>query len=102
MGRPRKESTQVVVEINGDYLVWSDGHLSGTNKELTDEAEKLGKYEVDIDITPFGPNIPASLIIISSPERAVAAMMGAGYGRARLLKAPKTVLDLLPFDDEIQ
>jgi hypothetical protein len=98
MGRPRKETKQLVVEIDGNYLVWSDGHLSGNNPEIIKEAQYLSHYEIDIELTPLGPTIKANVTDAEHPEQALAAMMGAGKGRARLLEAPQEVIDLLPFD----
>ena len=100
MGRPSITGDSIVVVIDGDLLIWTDGLLSGTNKALIDAAYRLSKYELPVELSPFGPEIPASLDIVTSPERALAAMMGAKPGRARVLEAPKSVLALIPFMDE--
>lgn len=100
MSRPAKPVTQIIVKIDRDYLVWTDGFLSGSNKELIDKAKKLSDLEIAIDLTPYGPTIPANLNIITNPEQAVAAMLGAGAGRGFLIKAPREVLDLLPLEDD--
>jgi len=98
MGRPSITGETIVIAIEDDLLVWTDGLISGTSRELVDKAILIGEQELLISLTPDGPEIPASLDFITSPERAVAAMIGVSPGRARILQAPDYVLDLLPFD----
>ena len=100
MGRPSITGTSIVIGIDADLLVWTDGQLSGTNKDLIAEAQRVALYEFPVDLTIFGPEIPAALNIVTAPERAVAAMVGAAPGRARILQAPQEVLDMLPFKNE--
>ena len=100
MGRPSITGESIVVAIDDDLLVWTDGLLSGTNRELIKEAEWLARYEVPVDITPFGPTVIANLTNLSIPEGVVGAMMGAAPGRGRIIQAPQSVIDLLPFDGE--
>ena len=98
MGRPSITGETIVIAIEDDLLVWTDGLISGTNKDLVNAAILIGEQELLISLTPDGPEILASLDVITAPERAVAAMMGVLPGRARILQAPDYVLDLLPFD----
>jgi hypothetical protein len=98
MGRPSITGDSIVIAIEDDLLVWTDGLISGTNKELVAEATLVGKMEILVSLSHFGPEISASLDDINAPERVVAAMMGVSPGRARILKAPDSVIDLLPFD----
>lgn len=97
MGRPSITGETIVIAIEDDLLVWTDGMISGTNRDHVKEAIRLGEQEVLISLTPDGPEILASLDHISAPERAAAAMMGVSPGRARILQAPDEVLDLIPF-----
>lgn len=100
MGRPSITGPTIVVDIDGELLIWTDGLLSGTKKAYVDEAKRLSKYNLPVLLTPFGPEIQADLEAVSSPEQAVAAMVGVLNGRARILQAPDSVLALLPFEDE--
>ena len=100
MGRPSITGPTIVVAIEGDLLIWTDGFLSGTNPEHVAEARRLSLMEMDVMLTPYGPEIPASLESITFPERALAAMMGVLNGKARILEAPQEVLDLLPIEDD--
>ena len=97
MGRPSFTGESIVIAIEDDLLVWTDGAISGTNKELVAEAVHIGELELLVKLTLFGPEVLASLNVVSAPERAVAAMMGVAPGRARILQAPEVVLNLLPF-----
>jgi hypothetical protein len=100
MGRPSITGPTIVVDIDGELLIWTDGLLSGTKKAYVDEAKRLSKYNLPVLLTPFGPEIQADLEAVSSPEQAVAAMVGVLNGRAKIIQAPDSVLALLPFEDE--
>lgn len=98
MSRPSITGETIVVEIDGDILVWTDGLLSGTNQELISAAKWLSDQRLPVELTAFGPTLEADLNSLSHPEQAVAAMVGAKQGRARILKAPQSVIDILPFE----
>jgi hypothetical protein len=100
MGRPSKTGTTIVVEIDGELLTWTDGLLSGTKKEYVDEAKLLSAIQLPVELTVFGPEVHADLTDVEHPEHALAAMFGVNVGRARLLQAPDSVLDILPFENE--
>lgn len=100
MGRPSITGPTIVVDIDGELLIWTDGLLSGTKKEYVDEAKRLSKYHLPVNLTAFGPEIEADLEAVSSPEQAAAAMVGVLNGRAKILQAPDSVFALFPFDSE--
>lgn len=100
MGRPSITGETVVVAIDDVLLAWTDGHISGTDLESVKKAKFLGNYEIEVDLSPFGPTVIAGLNDVNAPERATAALVGVNPGRARILKAPDSVLNLLPFDLE--
>lgn len=99
MGRPKISGETLVVDIDGDLLVWTDGLISGDNKELVDKAKLASKYEVPTDLTVNGPKIAASLDHPDEPVRALAALIAASPGRATILQLPDELIDLLPFED---
>lgn len=100
MGRPSITGESIVVVIDDVVLAWTDGHLSGTDRESIKKAKFLSKYGLDVDLSPFGPTVPAGLDDVSAPERATAAMVGVNPGRARIVQAPDSVLNLLPFEQD--
>lgn len=99
MGRPKLSGDTLVVDIDGDLLVWTDGLISGDNKELVKKAKLASDFEVPTDLTINGPTIPASLNHPDEPVRALAALIAASPGRATILQLPDELIDLLPFDD---
>lgn len=100
MGRPRKSGDTLVVDIDGDLLVWTDGLISGDNKELIDKAKLASRLEIPTPLTIDGPEVPASLDDPNEPIRALAALVAANPGRATILQAPEEIIALLPFPDE--
>lgn len=100
MGRRSITGETIVVAIDDNILVWTDGQLSGTNNEMVKKAKFLSKYEIEVDLSPFGPTVYAGLDNSDFPERACAAMVGVNPGRARILQAPQNVRMMLPFDSE--
>ena len=101
MGRPKITGPTVVVEVEGNLLIWTDGLLTGTNKELLKTARFLSTFGLPVSLTPFGPVVLASLDFPDAPERAVAAMLGARPGRGTVLEAPDEVLALFPYEKEM-
>jgi hypothetical protein len=99
MARPSITGDTIVVQIENDLLVWTDGKLTGTNKEYVKAAKWMSEYAIPVDITPYGPTFESGLDRKDEPEKALAAMMGAVPGRARILEAPDFLIDLLPFED---
>lgn len=100
MGRPKITGPTIVVEIEGNLLIWTDGYLTSTNKELLRTAKFLSTFGLPVQLTPLGPEILAGLDFPDAPERAVAAMLGARPGRGRVLEAPEEVLALFPYEKE--
>lgn len=96
--RPKTDET-IVVQVNNDLLVWTEGRISGTNPELIAAAKWVSEHRLNVDLTPYGPTIVAGLDDKERPDEAVAAMMGAVPGRGIILRAPEEVIDLLPFDE---
>jgi len=101
MGRPSKTGETIVVAIDGDLLMWTEGLLSGTNRELVKAARWMSDYNIPQDLSPFGPTIDADLNLVNEPEKALAAMLGAKPGRGRIVKAPVEVLKLIPMEAEL-
>ena len=101
MVRPITTEPTIVVAVDNELLVWTEGLLSGTSRELIDATKKASHYGYEVNLTPFGPTVVASLDNLDAPEQVVAAMLSAGDGRGRIIEAPQTVLDLLPFDEEL-
>lgn len=100
MARPSVTEDTIVIEIDGELLTWTEGKLTGTNEDYVEKAKYLSRYNIEVDLTPFGPTIKADLEDKDSPEQAVAAMVGAVPGRGRIIEAPARIFDLLPFEDE--
>lgn len=98
MARPSITGPTITVSIDDDLLIWTDGLLSGTNKDYIDKAHHLSNISMPVDLTPFGPTIIANLYNPDAPEQALAAMFGVLNGRAKVLDAPKELLDLFPFE----
>lgn len=99
MGRKSITQTTVVVQIEDDVLVWTEGVLSGTSKEYIAQAKLISAYKLPVSLSFFGPVIEADLTDDNAPEKAVAALMGVLPGRALLLQAPPEVMSLLPFGE---
>ena len=100
MPRPSITGETIVVQVEDAILIWTDGLLSSTDHSYLKTAKWLSEHEIPVDLTPEGPSILARLDDLEHPERALAAMMGVIPGRGRILDAPKTVLNLLPFPQE--
>lgn len=99
MGRKSITQTTVVVQIDNETLVWTEGIISGTSKEYIATAKFLSQFKVPVSLTPFGPVIDSDLDDPEAPQKATAALMGVVPGRGILLQAPPEVLDLLPFEN---
>lgn len=101
MPRPSITGKTIVVQVENAVLTWTDGLLSSTDHSYLKTAKWLAEYEIPVDLTPDGPTITAKLDDVEHPERALAAMMGVIPGRGRILDAPQSVLDLLPYEQEL-
>jgi len=100
MGRPLISGESIVVDIDGDLLVWTDGLISGENHELVKKAKQASKFELPTNLTVNGPTVDAFLDDPQQPLKALAALIAASPGRATILNIPDSIIDLLPFDDE--
>jgi hypothetical protein len=99
MSRKNITGQTIAVDADGELLVWTDGHISGS-AELVKKARYAANIELPVDITFLGPTVIAELDNAENPAGALAAMLSVTPGRGRILDAPKEVLDLLPEDFE--
>jgi hypothetical protein len=99
MARPTIETKSIVVDSNGQLVVWTDGHLSGDAK-LVKEAKLNSELKLPTPISPFGPIIPADLTDVNNLAGVLAALSSINLGRTRILEAPDEVLDLIPIYNE--
>lgn len=102
MGRPKKSGPSIVVDVDGELIVWTDGLLSCDNREYVKDAKRASFLKVPTDLSFHGPTIPADLDDVENVLGVVAAMIAVNPGRAIILSAPDSVLDALPYeaDDE--
>ena len=98
MSRKNITGSTVVVDIDGELIVWTDGLISGPQNLVT-AAKLMATISLPVELTPAGPTVVAELSDASNPAGALAALLGASAGRGRILSAPTEVLELLPFDD---
>lgn len=97
MARPSITGKTIVVQVENDLVVWTDGLISSDNKEYVKTAKWLSERHMPISVTIDGPTILCDLNDKEAPEKALAALMGIIPGRGRILQAPDNVLKLLPF-----
>lgn len=95
MARPSITPASIVVAVEEDLLVWTDGLISGTNRTYIENAKIAGLAELEHPLTIDGPRVAASLRREEHPARIVAALMSVAPGRARILQAPDEVLNML-------
>lgn len=97
IGRLRKPVLSILVDVDGELIAYTDGHLSGSRKTIN-TIKLNSKLKLPINISYAGPEINSDLN--AKPENILAAIMSAYPERSRILEAPKEVLSLLPFEDE--
>lgn len=98
MSRKRQvfeEEELVIVEINGDLLVWADGHLSGP-AHLVETAEWAHRERVQQSLGEGGKPLVSNLRKKDRPELAAAAMMAVRPHDAQIVKAPERVWRWVP------
>lgn len=91
MGRPLKHPTGPVVSItlDGRGAAWCDGEFSG-DPDIVDFARSLALLEVEVPVHGF-----AIRTATDEPVGALAALLAYSPGRARVVQAPKDLLDIL-------
>lgn len=95
MGRNRiYAETAIAVEVEGEILVWVNGSISG-KRELLQQAKLYSDIGMYVDITPNGPTVVANLSDVENPIGALAALMSASPGRAKILEIPDSVAELI-------
>lgn len=99
MGRPLKSGPSVVVNVEGDLLVWTDGHLTGNNKEHIKAAKWLSTYAIPVEVNSNGLTAEAQLDDPENPLGALAAILGIVPGRGIILEIPESVLQYITSDD---
>lgn len=96
MGRKRiYEETTIVVDADGELIVWVNGSLSG-NKELLKNIQLASDINKQVEITSEGPHVNADLEATDNLVQIFAALLCALPGRTRLLEAPDELLEILP------
>lgn len=85
MVRSSKTGETITVEVDGRFIVWTDGHFGG-DAELVKKAKELSKYSVPVRIG--NGYVMAEATDKDNPMGAIAAMLGAAPGRARLVGVP--------------
>lgn len=100
MGRPQISGDSIVVAIDTELLVWTDGHLSG-NKTLVSTSKLASLVGLEVQLYVGGPTYVADLNDQADLMNVVAALFAAGPGRAKLLEAPPRIMGAfeLPFED---
>lgn len=100
MGRPQISGDSIVVAIDTELLVWTDGHLSG-DKTLVSTSKLASFVGLEVQLFVGGPTYVADLNDKADLMNVVAALFAAGPGRAKLLEAPAVVMGAfeLPFED---
>ena len=89
----------IVVDSDGELIVFIEGHLSATNAQRkTIKENVLLGYGVRL-IDPFGEEIAPSLDP-KTPLNVVAALFSLAPGRSRLLEAPQSVRDYFELNME--
>lgn len=100
MARPSISGPSIVVSIDGDVLVWTDGHLTGENKEHIKAAKWLSSYGIPVEVNRDGLTIEAQLDNPENQLGALAAMLGVIPDRGRILEAPSSLMDHIRTDDD--
>jgi hypothetical protein len=98
MGRKSITDTTLVVDIDGELVVWTEGLVSGP-KALIAAGKFATKIELPVSISVHGPVVVANLDDPKNPVGAFAAIMAMKHGRGRILQAPQELMDVLPFED---
>lgn len=89
------EEELVIVEIDGDLLVWEGGDLKGPS-HLVDNAHWASEKGIRQSLGEGGEDLISDLNNPSRPEQAAAAMMAARPLRAQIVKAPERVWRWVP------
>jgi len=101
MAKPSITGPTIVVDADGEILVWTDGHASGS-RALLNKAKFAAKIAMSVDLSIVGPSIVAELDNASNPAGALAALMASAPERCRILQAPQDILDLIELDKETE
>lgn len=88
----------IVVDSDGELLVWTDGSLSGSH-ELKKKVKRASDLEKPVNLIYGVEDVVASLDNIEDYLAVTAAMFAASPGRTRLLEAPKSVMEW--FDEKL-
>lgn len=97
IGRLRKPAISIAVDVDGELVLYTDGHISASRKTISN-IKMNSNLKMPINITYAGPEIISDLN--AEPINVLAAIMSVYPERSRILEAPKEVLDVLPFKDD--
>ena len=94
----RKERVSFAVDIDGELLVCTDGHVGGFPMTVK-EVQRNSWAKLPVMLTPEGPTVVADLK--GEPVNVLAALMSVNPERTRILEAPDSVIALLPYEEEL-
>lgn len=80
----------IVVDADGEVLVWTDGSLSGPH-ELKKRVKRASDLEKSVNLIYGVEDVTASLTDKKDYLAVTAALFAAAPGRTRLLEAPESV-----------
>lgn len=92
-----KERVSFAVDIDGELLVCTDGHMGGVPATVK-EVKRNSWAKLPVMLTREGPEVIADLS--GEPVNVLAALMSIYPERTRILEAPDSVIALLPYDVE--
>lgn len=92
MVMPSKTGQTIVVRIDGKFMAWTDGHISG-DKELVRQAKENASIS---ELVRFPRRFAqAELSDANNPTGAIAAMWGISPGRASVEEGyPELIIEL--------
>ena len=94
----RQERVSFAVDVDGELLVCTDGHVGGFPSTVED-VKRNSWAKLPVMLTPDGPLVVADLN--GKPENVLAALMSVNPERTRILEAPDSVIALLPYEEEL-
>ena len=92
-----KNHITFAVDIDGELLVCTDGHVGGV-PDTVKEVKRNSWAKLPVMLTREGPEIIADLN--GEPVNVLAALMSVYPERTRILEAPDSVIAVLPYDVE--
>lgn len=81
----------VVVDADGDVIVWVNGSLSG-DKTLVERVKFYSDLSFPVEMIPSRHIVNADITDPENPLTALAALFMAKPGRVRVLEAPDSVI----------